>query len=174
MPACSLSPSCHMDQKGEYTRKCFVHCERLIKCKGLLLLQWEMQKANKMDLVAVSTGATFCFLKKKRKKEKPAAASTARCTAWFFQLWEANNRKGPTGSSQEACLHQLNLKSWPREWLQAWTQDTGPVLVGWDPGAWGQQRWSIWAETWSLGPCGFELPSGPAQPDVRLRVPGGP
>lgn len=45
-------------------------------------MQWEMQKANKMDLVAISTGVTFCFLKKKkRKKEKPAAASTARGTA---------------------------------------------------------------------------------------------
>ena len=41
-----------------------------------------MQKANKMDLVAISTGVTFCFLKKKKwKKEKPAAASTARGTA---------------------------------------------------------------------------------------------
>lgn len=68
-------------KKGESIRKCFVNCKRLTKCKGLLLLQWEMQKANKMDLVAISTGVTFCFLKKKRKKEKPAAASTARGTA---------------------------------------------------------------------------------------------
>lgn len=38
----------------------------------------------------------------------------------------------------------------------------------------GRQRLSTWSETWSLGPCGLELPSGPEQPDVLLRVPGGP
>lgn len=41
-------------------------------------------------------------------------------------------------------------------------------------GVWGQQRLSTWPETWALGPCGLELPSVPAQPDVLLRVPGGP
>lgn len=59
-----------MDQKGECIRKCFVNRKRLIRCKELLLLQWEMQKANKMDWVAVSTGVTFCFLKKKKKGKK--------------------------------------------------------------------------------------------------------
>lgn len=57
-------------KKGESIRKCFVNCKRLTKCKGLLLLQWEMQKANKMDLVAISTGVTFCFLKKKKGRKK--------------------------------------------------------------------------------------------------------
>jgi hypothetical protein len=83
-------PKSLWDQKAECTRKCFVNGKRLIKCKGLLL-QWERQEANKMDLVAVSTGITFCFFKErereegerekgKKRKEKPAAASTARCT----------------------------------------------------------------------------------------------
>ena len=40
-------------------------------------------------------------------------------------------------------------------------------------GVWGQWRLSTWPETWTLGPCGLELPAGPAQPDVLLRAPGG-
>lgn len=63
-----------MDQKGECIRKCFVNCKRLIRCKELLLLQWEMQKANKMDWVAVSTGVTFCFLKKRKKERKTSSS----------------------------------------------------------------------------------------------------
>lgn len=72
-----------MDQKGECIRKCFVNHKRLIKCKGLLLLQWEMQKASKVDLVAVSTGVTFCFLKEKKQKKKirtpPSPSSSKYC-----------------------------------------------------------------------------------------------
>lgn len=37
-------------------------------------MQWEMQKANKMDLVAVSTGVTFCFLKKEKKDRKTSSS----------------------------------------------------------------------------------------------------
>lgn len=65
-----------------------------------------------MDLLAVSTGLTFCLKKKKRRGKKTQQQEQvlpgAQCS---FSNFEKQIMEGPTGSSLEACLHQLHLKS---------------------------------------------------------------